>query len=54
MINIQLSYIITYLVNRSFNGGYFPKALKVGKQTPAFNGVKTIFQILGQLQYVIV
>ena len=43
MIATQLSYILTYLVNRSFTEGYFPKLLKVGKQTPVYKGGENYF-----------
>ena len=36
IIALQLAFILTYLVNRSFKEGYFPKLLKIGKQTPVF------------------
>ena len=43
MIAYQLAYILTYLVNRSFKEGYFPKLLKVGKQTPVFKSGENYF-----------
>ena len=43
IIALQLAFILTYLVNRSFKEGYFPKLLKVGKQTPVFKSGENYF-----------
>ena len=41
LINFPLSYILTYLINRSIKSGVMPAILKVGKQTPVFkSGIK--------------
>lgn len=44
MINFPLSYLITYIANRSFKEGFVPDWLKIGKQTPIFKGGDNHFE----------
>ena len=42
MLSFPLSYMISYIANRSLISGYVPNTLKVGKQTPIFkNGINS-------------
>ena len=43
MLAFPLSYIITYLTNRSINSGCMPRELKIGKQTPVFKSGPNYF-----------
>lgn len=47
ILSFPLSYLISYIANRSLSTGYVPDSLKIGKETP-------ISQIIDQLQFVTV
>ena len=43
MISFPLSYMLSYLINRSLNSGEMPRAFKIGKQTPVFKNGNNCF-----------
>ena len=36
MLSFPLSYLVSYIANRTLSTGYVPDRLKIGKQTPVF------------------